>query len=435
MTLKTAIIDVVEGSRIRKARATLDSGSSISLITEELASSLKLKRTYYPITILGLTEKTTTSKNYVSVRLQSSSNPNSSIKITCSLVPKITTSTPPLSPIAILTDPLLQDKAPVADPSLGGKVDILLGAHHTDLSKAMATKRFHQNERTLKKKGIYDRFKTVLSEYLELDHAEPVPDSELQHPQNPTYYLPVQGVVRESSTTTKLRAVFDASARTSNGTSLNDTLLTGPTMYPLLSDVLIRFRNHAIGFSADIGKRFREIVLHPEERDLHRFLRRDEADRIQICRMKRLTFGVRSSPFLATQTIRHLAETHRESHPNASQSILQDFYVDDFLSGSSTIDKADALRVELCSLLQSAGMTLRKWRTNSTSFRDTIHQDLIETADLLHLPKLWECIGMFNTIPSMLQHQKLKIPLSLNDLLLHVQRRYTTSLVSLHLPQ
>ena len=94
---------------------------------------MKLKRTSYPITILGLTEKTTTSKNYVSVRLQSSSNPNSSIKITCSLVPKITTSTPPLSPIAILTDPLLQDKAPVADPSLGGKVDILLGAHHTDL--------------------------------------------------------------------------------------------------------------------------------------------------------------------------------------------------------------------------------------------------------------------------------------------------------------
>ncbi len=165
----------------------------------------------------------------------------------------------------------------------------------------------------LKKKGIYDRFKTVLSEYLELDNAEPVPDSELQHPQNPTYYLPVQGVVRESSTTTKLRAVFDASARTSNGTSLNDTLLTGPTMYPLLSDVLIRFCNHAIGFSADIGKMFREIVSHPEERDLHRFLRRDEADRIQICRMKRLTFGIRSSTFLATQTIRHLAETHRAS--------------------------------------------------------------------------------------------------------------------------
>ncbi len=131
-------------------------------------------------------------------------------------------------------------------------------------SKAMATKRFHRNERSLKKKGIYDRFKIVLSEYLELDHAEPVQ-------------------VRESSTTTKLRAVFDASARTSNGTSLNDTLLTGPTMYPLLSDVLIRFRNHAIGFSADIGKMFREIVLHPEERDLHRFFRRNEADKIKIC--------------------------------------------------------------------------------------------------------------------------------------------------------
>ncbi len=153
-------------------------------------------------------------------------------------------------------------------------------------------------------------------------------------------------------------------------------------MYPLLSDVLIRFRNHAIGFSADIGMMFREIVLHPEERDLHRLFRRNEADKIEICRMKRLTFGIRSSPFLATQTIRDLAETHRKSNPNASQAILHDFYVDDFLSGASTIDKTNALRVELCSLLQSAGMTLRKWRTNSCSFRDTIPQDLIETADL-----------------------------------------------------
>ncbi len=32
-TLKTAIVDVIDGSRTRKAQATLDSGSSISLIT------------------------------------------------------------------------------------------------------------------------------------------------------------------------------------------------------------------------------------------------------------------------------------------------------------------------------------------------------------------------------------------------------------------
>ena len=47
-------------------------------------------------------------------------------------------------------------------------------------------------------------------------------------------------VRKETSTTTKIRAVFDALAKTSTGISLNDILLVGPTVHPPLLDILIR---------------------------------------------------------------------------------------------------------------------------------------------------------------------------------------------------
>ena len=175
-------------------------------------------------------------------------------------------------------------------------------------SRPTALRRFHQNERSLETKGKLGQFQEVLQKYVTLNHAEQVPRADLKS--SISYYMPIQGVCKESSTTTKLCAVFNASARTSTGSSLNDCLLTGPNLYPKLADILIRFRGHRVAFSADISKMFREIVLHQEEQDYHRFLHKDESGQIRNHRMKRLTFGVRSSPFIATQVIQHLEETH-----------------------------------------------------------------------------------------------------------------------------
>ncbi len=227
----------------------------------------------------------------------------------------------------------------------------------------------------MERKGKLQDFNLAMQEYLNLQHAELVPHD------LPSYYLPVHGVFKETSSTTKLHPVFDASARSSNGTSLNDTLETGPNLYPLLTDVLIRFRVHKIGFSSDISKMFREIALHQNERDSHRFLIRCPDNQIRDHRMLRLTFGVKSSPFLATKVIQYLAQKHK-STPLASSAILNDFYVDDYLAGASTVQEAQRLRKQLCELLKIAGMNLHKWRTSSAEFCDSIPVELIETEDL-----------------------------------------------------
>lgn len=70
----------------------------------------------------------------------------------------------------------------------------------------------------------------MVKEYFEFGHAEKVPHSDLiSHREN--YYLPMHGVTKTSSTSTKLRVVFDASAKTTNHLSLNDILYTGPTLH------------------------------------------------------------------------------------------------------------------------------------------------------------------------------------------------------------
>ncbi len=127
---------------------------------------------------------------------------------------------------------------------------------------------------------------------------------------------------------------------------------------------------------------FREIQLHPSERNYHRFLLRDSTDSIRDFRMKRLTFGIKASPFLATSVLHHLAKTHKERHPLASRCILHYFYVDNLLTGAPTREEAAAIFKSLCALFSEAKMTLWKWRTNDEAFRNSIPKELVETADL-----------------------------------------------------
>ena len=59
----------------------------------------------------------------------------------------------------------------------------------------------------------------------------------------PVHYLPHHGVVRQDSQTTKLRIVYDGSARGLGDLySLNDCLQTGPNCIPKLLDILVQFR-------------------------------------------------------------------------------------------------------------------------------------------------------------------------------------------------
>ena len=116
----------------------------------------------------------------------------------------------------------------------------------------------HLNRRFAKNPELEDRYREVFCEMEKEGFIEEVSSGELTSP-NPVFYMPHRPVVKESSLATKIRPVFDASARCSNGVSLNDCLNTGPSMIPNLPGILMRFRRWTVALSADVTKAFAHL--------------------------------------------------------------------------------------------------------------------------------------------------------------------------------
>lgn len=110
-----------------------------------------------------------------------------------------------------------------------------------------------------------------MREYIDLGHMSLVSDTTEDETKKPLY-LPHHGVIKESSTSTKLRAVFDASNKTSTGLSLNDVLHVGPTLQANLIEIIMRFRCYNVALTADLKKMYRQVFVHPDDRDYQRIL-------------------------------------------------------------------------------------------------------------------------------------------------------------------
>ncbi|GFS60007.1 DUF1758 domain-containing protein [Trichonephila clavipes] len=92
------------------------------------------------------------------------------------------------------------------------------------------------------------------------------------------YYIPHHSVYKPEKTSTPLRVVFDASAKTTSGFSLNSILLNGGIIQQDLFSIVSRFRKHEYAFSADIKKMYRQILVDPNQRDLQRIMWKTSAD-------------------------------------------------------------------------------------------------------------------------------------------------------------
>ena len=155
----------------------------------------------------------------------------------------------------------------------------------------------------------------------------------------------MHAVYKDSSSTSKMRIVFDASAKSSTRILLNDQLLIGPTVHAPLIDVLLRFRRHRVALTTDISRMYRAILLPKSQRDLHRFVwRRDEHGTLKDYRMTRLTFGVSASSFAANMAVKENAIVHEHSHPRAISAIRDCFYASALLVSACSVVKTPVLR-------------------------------------------------------------------------------------------
>ena len=229
-------------------------------------------------------------------------------------------------------------------------------------------RRFLSLERSLSSKGKFKIVDEVIQEYFELGHTELVPIADLNKPPSQVFYLPIHAVQKQSSTTTKVRAVVDASAKSITNVSLNDTLLVGLTVHPPLIDALLRFRFHRIALITDVSKMYHDIQLANMDKDLHRFVwRQSPNELLKDYRMTRATFGVSSSTLVANMAVKQNALDYAEEFPMALQAVQESFYVDDCLSGADSVEEAIKLQWQLYNLFCKGGFLLHKWNSNEPS--------------------------------------------------------------------
>ncbi|XP_038122432.1 uncharacterized protein LOC119771109 [Culex quinquefasciatus] len=239
-----------------------------------------------------------------------------------------------------------------------------------DDCRDLALKRFLMLEkRLMRNPELQTQYIQFIREYEALGHCHEVIEADDPQGQK-NFYLPHHAVLRPSSSSTKCRVVFDASARTSpNNLALNDVLLVGPVVQSELYAIMLRFRIHKIAFTADISKMYRQILMAPEHRHYQRIFWREQTTQpLRVLELDTVTYGTASAPYQATRCLAQLAEEEKDEFPIAARIVQQEVYMDDMLSGAETVSEAIEAQQQLKQLLGHGGFPVHKWCSNSVEF-------------------------------------------------------------------
>ncbi|XP_057671252.1 uncharacterized protein LOC130902982 [Diorhabda carinulata] len=238
----------------------------------------------------------------------------------------------------------------------------------------IAVNRFQSLERKLgKNPTLEENYSSFINECINLGHMSEL--NNFNFNLQPSFFLPHHAVIKESSMTTRLRVVFDASSKSTSSLSLNDILKTGPCIQDTLFFILLRFRLFPIVVSADIAKMYRCVKIHENDTKFQLILwRNNTTDPLKIYKLLTVTYGMSPASFLATRCLKQLALDNEINHPEAAQSILKDFYMDDYLVSVKDIKSACFLMKDVYNILLSGGFRLRQWSSNNEQILNFVSQ-------------------------------------------------------------
>ena len=215
-------------------------------------------------------------------------------------------------------------------------------------------------QKLVKHPQLLQQYGAIIQEQLQRRIIEEVTETSEEGPLK--HYILHHPVITPSKNTTKVRVVYDASAKTRQcNKSLNECLYRGPVMLPDLSDLLLRFRLSPIGIVSDIEKAFLNVGLQSKDTDVTRFLWLKNSEtanitnNLQVYCFCRIPFGVISSPFLLAAVIFH----HLKKMANLTAEHMQrDIYVDNLITGAQTMREALQLYSEGKQMFSEASMNL-----------------------------------------------------------------------------
>ena len=242
-------------------------------------------------------------------------------------------------------------------------------------------RRLEQLVRKLERNGQYFEYNKIIQDQLNQGVIEPAPATKTEK----EFYIPHKAVIRKQAETTKLRVVYDASAKERETLpSLNDCLHAGPPLQNLLWDVLVRSRFHPILLTGDLKQAFLQIRIRVEDRDSLRFhWKEPESDAIQIYRFTRALFGLTCSPFLLGGDIKHHLDAWEERCPETVKQLREGLYVDDLITGGTTVQETQTQKEKTVAVFKDAAFMIHKWHS-STPELEPKNESLSEPGELTY---------------------------------------------------
>ncbi|KAK6736488.1 hypothetical protein RB195_019274 [Necator americanus] len=232
----------------------------------------------------------------------------------------------------------------------------------------LALKRLQSQYRSFQTKpSLWKAYTATFTDYLEQGIIEEV--DEHQFEDHRVYYIPHQAVIKETSATTKLRVVFDASPHYRGAPSLNDCLHSSPAILPDM------------------------IRLQRNERNATRFLwlrnpnLPPTPDNLRIFRFTRVPFGITASSFLLAASILHYL--HLEPFKPLHKEIEDNIYVDNILLSASSERQAIKKYRSSKSLFNTMHMNLREFLCKSNTVNHSI-----EPSDRVRNPSSVKILGI-----------------------------------------
>ena len=210
----------------------------------------------------------------------------------------------------------------------------------------MAKVQWHALQQRLERgTNLRDRYEETIKTDLDKNYITTA-DSRSRHS---LWYRPHHPVINKQKSDKILRVTNAASKY--KGIPLNDAFLTGPDLLCNLHGLLLRFRQYSVAITADIEAMFMQIGIQPQDQDYLDFLRSfwTEGGSEKIFKYKRLIFGATCSPSCAIFVLQKCANNHKQEHPEAYTSTMQQFYMDDFMqtypSEEEALRSADEIKI------------------------------------------------------------------------------------------
>ena len=246
-------------------------------------------------------------------------------------------------------------------------------ANHTELpnNKAASLRRTNNTITKLKRnQDHFEEYHQKITDQIKEGILEPANEEA----NGREYYIPHKPVRNDDRETTKLRIVYDASAKPNDRSpSLNDCLETGPTLMNKIWSIIVRNRMRPVTIMGDIKQAFHQIRIREEDRDALRFHWITDTDSCTrtILRFTRAVMGVNQSTFLLSGVLDYHLNTYNEDpRQDIIDALKDEIYVDDVIGGANTTIDAQKFKSVATDVLGDAAFHLHKWHSNVLELED-----------------------------------------------------------------